>query len=70
MPMTKRDYHLVATAIMEQRVRYKQQYHLESKAMDDFAETMAAHFVLLNDNFKQDVFLKAAGHGTSGNDRL
>ena len=65
--MTRSDYQLVASAIKEQRKRYKEQYHLESKAMDDFTETMAAHFVLLNANFKTEVFMEASGYVKDSN---
>jgi hypothetical protein len=68
MTMTKKDYTVVARAIREQRARYKEQYKLASKAMDDFAETMAAHFSLLNDNFKKDMFLKESSEYGEGNE--
>ena len=66
--MTKKDYELVAKAIKAQRERMHETYRIESEAMDDFAETMAAHFALVNDNFKKDIFLEAAGHGKIRND--
>lgn len=68
MAMTKKDYTTVARAIREQRARYKEQYKLNTQGMDDFAETMAAHFALLNDNFKKDLFLKEASEYGEGNE--
>ncbi len=68
MAMTKKDYQLVAHAIKAQRERLHSEYRIQSDAMDDFAETMAAHFALVNDNFKKDVFLEAAGYGQDSND--
>ena len=68
MAMTRKDYELVAHAIKAQKERMHESFRIESVAMDDFAETMAAHFALVNDNFKKDVFLEAAGHGESSND--
>lgn len=65
--MTKKDYVLVAKAIKAQKERMNEKFRVESEAMDDFAETMAAHFALVNDNFHADTFLEAAGHGESSN---
>jgi hypothetical protein len=65
--MTKKDYELVAVAIKAQKERMHDEFRINSEAMDDFAETMAAHFALVNDNFKKDIFLEAAGHGESSN---
>ena len=65
--MTKKDYELVAHAIRAQKQRMHDRFRVEAVAMDDFAETMAAHFALVNDNFKQEEFLEAAGHGKSSN---
>lgn len=56
---------LVAKAIKAQKERMDEKFRVESEAMDDFAETMAAHFALVNDNFNKDTFLEAAGHGES-----
>jgi len=67
MAMTKKDYVLVANAIRAQKQRMSVEFRIEEKAMDDFAETMAAHFALTNDNFNKDIFLEAAGHGKSSN---
>jgi hypothetical protein len=65
MAMTKKDYTLVANAIKAQKQRMHEHFRVEAVAMDDFAETMAAHFALVNDNFNAEVFLEAAGHGKS-----
>lgn len=65
MAMTKKDYVLVANAIKAQKERMHAEFRIEAKAMDDFAETMAAHFALVNDNFNKDTFLEAADHGKS-----
>jgi hypothetical protein len=66
--MTKKDYVLVAKAIKAQKERMDEKFRVESEAMDDFAETMAAHFSLVNENFNAEVFLEAAGHGESSDD--
>jgi len=63
--MTKKDYVLVASAIKSQKERMHAEYRINEDAMNDFAETMAAHFALVNDNFNKDIFLEAAGHGKS-----
>lgn len=63
--MTKKDYQLVASAIKSQRERLDQEFRIQGKAMDDFAETMAAHFALVNDNFHKDIFMEAAGCGNN-----
>lgn len=68
MAMTKKDYQLVAHAIKAQKERMHEEFRVEETAMNDFAETMAAHFALVNDNFNKDTFLEAAGHdGESSN---
>ncbi len=67
MAMTKKDYVLVASAIKAQKERMHAEFRIEAKAMNDFAETMAAHFALTNDNFNKDIFLEAAGHGEDSN---
>lgn len=63
MAMTKKDYILVASAIKAQKERMHDEFRINAEAMDDFAETMAAHFALVNDNFNKDIFLEAAAHG-------
>lgn len=68
MAMTKKDYQLVASAIKSQRERLDHEFRIQGQAMDDFAETMAAHFALVNDNFKKDIFMEAAGCGQDSND--
>lgn len=65
MAMTKKDYVLVANAIKAQKERMHSEFRIEERAMDDFAETMAAHFALVNENFNKDIFLEAAGHAKS-----
>lgn len=70
MAMTKKDYELVAYAIKAQKQRMNEKFRIESVAMDDFAETMAAHFALVNDKFNKDTFFKAVGHGEDSNPGL
>jgi hypothetical protein len=66
MAMTKKDYELVAKALNNQRTNIITRSSIQCSVMDETAETMAAHFALMNDKFNKDIFLEAAGHGTSG----
>ena len=66
MAMTRKDYELVAKALSNQRLKIRDRTSIEYTTLDETVETMAAHFALMNDNFKKDVFMEAASHGESG----
>lgn len=68
MAMTKKDYELVARAILNQRNSITSRTAIEFKTLDDTIETMAAHFALMNDRFNKSTFMEAAGHGKNRND--
>ena len=72
MALTKKDYIVIANALRSQRehmtedfdkeVEDLQQGHvIRHKTWQSTVETLAATFALVHDNFKSDVFLKAAG---------
>ncbi len=66
--MTKKDYELVAKALANQRGSISHRVTIEFQCLDDTIENIAAHFALMNDNFKKNTFMEAAGHGTRSND--
>jgi 3-oxoacyl-[acyl-carrier-protein] synthase III len=68
MAMTKKDYELVAKALRTQKEAIVTRSNIQSRIIDETAETMAAHFALMNDKFNKDTFLEAAGHGENFND--
>lgn len=67
MAMTKKDYELIASALRAQKEAIATRSNIQSRIVDETAETMAAHFALLNDKFNKDTFLKAVGCATGGN---
>lgn len=67
MAMTKKDYELVAKALKSQKENIMVTSNIQTRIVDETIETMAAHFALVNDNFKKDTFLEAAGYGESSN---
>jgi hypothetical protein len=67
MAMTKKDYMLIAAALRNQRENIVTRSSIQCSVVDETAETMAAHFALMNDKFNKDTFLEAAGHGESSN---
>lgn len=67
MAMTRKDYALVAKALANQRESISNRVTIEFRTLDETIENMAAHFALMNDSFKKDVFMEAAGYGESSN---
>lgn len=70
MAMTRKDYELVAKALKSQRENVFSSSAISCRVLDEAAEGIAAHFALLNDNFKKDLFLEAAGYGESSHTGL
>jgi hypothetical protein len=60
MAMTRKDYELVAKAFAAQREDIRKRGTIALRTLDMSIETMAAHFALMNDNFKKDIFLEKA----------
>lgn len=67
MAMTRKDYELVAKSLAATKRDCNHRLVVELEIVDKTIESLAAHFALMNDNFKKDVFLEAAGHGESSN---
>lgn len=65
MAMTKKDYELVAKALLNQRQSVFSSKAVSCRVIDESIETIAAHFALFNDKFNKDIFFEAAGHGKS-----
>lgn len=68
MAMARKDYQLVARALRSQREAVITRSSIQCSIIDETAECLAANFALMNENFKKDAFLEAAGHGESNND--
>jgi hypothetical protein len=62
--MTRKDYVLVAKALKAQKEQIITTSSVQTRIIDETIETLAAHFALVNDNFKKETFMEAAGHGT------
>lgn len=58
--MTKKDYELVAKALKTQREEIMTRSSIQCRIVDETAETLAAHFALMNDKFNKDIFLEVA----------
>ena len=56
MAMTKKDYELIASALRAQKEAIATRSNIQSRIVDETAETMAAHFALLNDKFNVVLF--------------
>lgn len=67
MAMTKKDYTTVAKALRAQKDNVLVTSNIQTQIIRETAETIAAHFALVNDNFKKDVFMEAAGFGENNN---
>jgi len=68
--MTRKDYTLIAKALLSQRDNVFSSSQVSCRVIDESIESLAAHFALMNDNFKKDVFMEAAGYGKSSNTGL
>ena len=67
MPMTQKDYGLVARALREQRRTICAEGAIKLKCIEETAETMAAFFALTHDKFRKDKFMEAV-NGEDSND--